>query len=124
VITYDKPMNNVQLVEGVCAASSVLDEARRTHMKAFGTLVPHVFMSDVLARVGTCLAAVERKAIVDHGPEIAGILDCLEAGMQAGDRETRNVIAISFVSDGELEPFFGALVPLLGPKVRAQVQGR
>jgi hypothetical protein len=119
-----KPMNNLQLVERLCAASSVLNEARRTHVKSFGTLIPHVFMSNVLARVGCCLAADTRKAIVDHRPEIAAILDSLEQGMVAGDRETRNVISISFVNDGELEPFFGELKLLMGPRVRAQLQGK
>jgi hypothetical protein len=119
-----RPMNNLQLVESLCAVSPVLNDARRTHVKSFGALIPHVFMSNVLARVGTCLAAGTRKAIVDHRPEIAGILESLERGMAAGDRETRNVIAISFVSDGELEPFFGELKLLMGPKVRAQLQGK
>jgi hypothetical protein len=114
-----KPMNNLQLVESLCAVSIVLNEARRTHVKSFGTLVPHVFMSNVLARVGCCLAAGTRKAIVDHRPEVIGILESLEQGMVAGDRETRNVISISFVSDGELEPFFGELKLLLGPRLRA-----
>ena len=112
-------MNNLQLVESLCAVSVVLNEARRTHVKSFGTLVPHVFMSNVLARVGCCLAAGARKAIVDHRPEVNGILDSLEHGMVAGDRETRSVISISFVSDGELEPFFGELKLLLGPRLRA-----
>ena len=119
-----KPMNNLQLVESLCAVSTVLAEARRTHVKSFGTLVPHVFMSNVLARVGCCLAAGANKSIVDHRPEIAGILDSLEQGMAAGDRETRNVISISFVSDGELEPFFAELKLLLGPRVLAQLQGK
>src|ERR1700730_3445637 len=75
-----KPMNNLQLVESLCAVSTVLNEARRTHVKSFGTLIPHVFMSHVLERVGSCLPA-GRGAIVDHRPEIAAILDSLEQGM-------------------------------------------
>jgi hypothetical protein len=118
-----KPMNNLQLVESLCAASTALNEARRTHVKSFGTLIPHVFMTHVLERLGRCLAA-GRGAVVDHRPEIAAILESLERGMAAGDRETRNVISISFVSDGELEPFFAELKLLLGPRVRAQVQGK
>jgi hypothetical protein len=119
-----RPMNNLQLVESLCAVSSVLNEARRNHVKSFGTLIPHVFMSNVLAHVGSCLAAGGNPAVVDHRPEIAGILESLEQGMAAGDRETRNVISISFVSDGELEPFFAELKLMLGPRVRAQLQGK
>lgn len=118
-----RPMNNLQLVENLCAGSIVLTEARRTHVKSFGTLIPHVFMGDVLARVGTCILA-GGKAITEHGPELAAILESLEQGLAAGDRETRNVISISFVNDGELEPFFGQLKQLMGPRVRAQLQGR
>jgi hypothetical protein len=119
-----KPMNNLQLADSLCAASSALRDARRLHVKSFGTLIPHVFMSDVLARVGCCLLAVPADAVADPNREIVAILESLEHGMMAGDRETRNVIAISFVGDGELEPFFGELRPMLGPKVRAQMQGK
>jgi hypothetical protein len=123
-VSRGRPMNNRELVDSLCAVSVVLREVRRTHLQSFGTLVPHVFMSDVLAHVGACLVASPVMPVADHSAEIAGILESLEYGMDAGDRETRNVISISFVGDGELEPFFPALVPLLGPKVRAQLQGK
>lgn len=37
-----KPMNNLELVEKLCAVSVPLREARRVHIQSFGTLVPHV----------------------------------------------------------------------------------
>jgi hypothetical protein len=113
-----KPIHNLQLVESLCQASAVLREARRIHVKSFGALIPHVFMGDVLARVGACIPAARLQG------ELLDILEVLERGMTAGDRETRNVIAVSFVGDGELEPFFAKLHALLGPKVRAHVQGK
>lgn len=119
-----KPMNNLELADSLCAVSPLLREARRTHVKSFGTLIPHVFMGNVLAHIGACLLAVRRKASAAEGAELSGILASLERGMDAGDRETRNVIAVSFVGDGELEPFFTELRPLLGPKVGAQLQGK
>lgn len=120
-----KPMNNRELVEDLCAVSAVLREVRRTHINAFGTLIPHVFMSDVLAHLGACLLeAREQGAAARPLAEIAGILEVLDRGMAIGDRETRNVISVSFVGDGELEPFFAELKPLLGPKVLAQLQGK
>jgi hypothetical protein len=122
-VSRAKPMNNLQLVDSLCQVSAALRETRRTHVRSFGTLIPHVFMGDVLARVGACLLTETRKASVVLDCEIAGILESLERGMAAGDRETRNVISISFIGDGKLEPFFGLLKPLLGPKVRAQLHG-
>jgi hypothetical protein len=116
-------MNNLELADNLCAVSSALRETRRAHMKSFGTLIPHVFMNDVLARVGSCLQGGAAKADQDRSAEVARILDSLEHGMAAGDRETRNVIAISFVGDGELEPFFEALSSRLGPRVGAQRRG-
>ena len=118
-----KPTNNRELADSLCAVSAALREVRKVHVRSFGTLVPHVFMSEVLARVGSCVRARGASAAEDHGAEIAGILQSLESAMDSGDRETRNVISISFAGDAELEPFFAELEPLLGPRVRAQVGG-
>ena len=104
--------------------SPTLREARRAHVKSFGTLIPHVFMSDVLARVGACLRDGPAIALREHRPELEGILAALERGMSVGDRETRNVIAVSFANDSELENFFLDLKPLLGPQISAQLQGK
>ena len=117
-------MNNLELVENLCAASPALREARRVHVASFGTLMPHVFMAAVLARVGQCLVMGPAHALEHHRGEIEGILAALETGMKSGDRETRNVVAISFVGDSEVEAFFGDLKRWLGPKTLAQVQGK
>jgi len=119
-----RPMDNVELVEALCGASVALREAKRLHVQAYGNLIPHVFMAEVLKRMGQCLACGLPDALKDHGPEMAGILEVLERGMVEGDRETRNVIAISFSRDSEIELFFDELRPLLGPKTRAQLNGR
>lgn len=119
-----KPMNNVELVEDLCAVSPPLREARRVHMESFGTLIPHVFMAAVLARVGQCLLKGYPDARDQHRPEMLGILAALENGMKNGDRETRNVIAISFVRDSEVEIFFSELKQWLGPQSLGQTRGR
>lgn len=85
-------------------------------MASHGTLLPHVFMGDVLGRIGQCLAQRDTDGI-----EAASILGFLEEGMAGGDRETRNVIAISFARDAPVETFFAQLQPLLGPRLRAQL---
>ena len=119
-----RPMTNVELVDSLCAVSTPLSEARRVHMGAHGCLIPHVFMGDVLHRIGECLG---ERAPVDpsqNRKEVEGILAALERGMAAGGRETRNVIALSFTRDSELEAFFEELRPLMGPFTRAQLAGR
>lgn len=122
--TRGKPLTCAELVETLCEASVTLREARRVHLEAYGTLIPHVFMAAVLARVGDCLIVGAKHAIATNGTEVMGILDALEVGMAGGDREARNVIAISFVRDAEVELFYEDLKPLLGPQTRAQARGR
>ena len=119
-----KPMNNLELVENLCAVSPSLREARRLHVQSFGTLIPHVFMAAVLARVGQCLLRGPGHPEAEHRPEMEGILAALEQAMKSGDRETRNVVAISFVRDSEVEAFFADLKQWLGPKTLGQVRGR
>lgn len=122
--TRSRPMTNRELVDCLCDASVPLREAQRMHLESYGVLIPHVFMSDVLKRIGDCLAVGARHGLAAHGDEIRGIVDALERGMTEGDRETRNVIAISFTRDSEVELFFHELLPLLGPRTRAQLQGK
>ncbi len=119
-----KPMSNRELVDRLCIASPFLTEARRVHVQNFGTLIPHVFMASVLARVGQCLLMGSEHARAEHRKELQAIVAALEIGMKAGDRETRNVIAISFVRDGEVELFFDELKKWLGPSTLGQVRGR
>lgn len=118
-----KPLSCSELVENICSTSAHLREAHRRHLEAYGVLIPHVFMGDVLGRMGACLVAGGAHALSANGEEVLGILGALEVGMREGDRETRNVIAISFVRDGQVELFFDDLVPLLGAAMRAQVGG-
>jgi hypothetical protein len=117
-------MSNTELVENLCGASPALREANRVHVANFGTLIPHVFMAAVLARVGQCLVRGPAHALEHHRGEIQGILAALEAGMKSGDRETRNVIAISFVRDSEVENFFADLKEWLGPRAMGQMRGK
>jgi hypothetical protein len=119
-----KPMSNLELVERICEASVPLREARRTHVQSFGILIPHVFMSAVLARTGQCLGMGSAHAAKHHQEELQGIFAAVEQGMSSGDRETRNVIAISFVRDGEVELFFDELRQWLGPRTLRQVYGK
>ena len=118
-----RPMRNTDLVEEMCEVSPSVRELRRLHTGTYGTLVPHVFMSDVLKHIGQCLAGDQRATWLAP-PEAQHLLDVLETGMTYGDRETKNVITISVTRDSELEMFFQQLLPMLGPRTRAQLSGR
>ena len=114
-------MSNRDLAERLGAASAALAQAREEHLAKFGTLIPHVFMGDVLARLGACMCADGKAPRVRDAGEIAAILDSLEEGMASGDQETRNVVSTGFAGGAERQPFFAALEPLLGPRVRAEL---
>ena len=118
-----RPMTNVDLVEELCDVSGALRELKRAHLATYGNLIPHVFMADVLEHIGRCLAG-KAQGSWTVAPETQQVIDVLESGMTFGDRETRNVIAISFTRDSEVETFFQQLLPLLGPKTRAQLLGK
>ena len=118
-----RPMTNARLADTLCEVSVPLREARRVHLEAYGLLIPHVFMADVLTRVGVCLAAARRDGSEEHAAELEGIMGALERGLAEGERETRNVIALSFARDSELEIFVQELRQLMGPRTRAQLQG-
>jgi hypothetical protein len=111
-----KPLNNLELVEHLCAVSGALAGARRAHVLKLGSLQPHVFMGDVLACVRNCM---EVDTTRERRPELEAILDVLDVAAGAADQDTRHVIAASFMHDGEREAFFVELRPLLGPKLQA-----
>lgn len=113
-------MTNAELVGLLCSASPALREARRLHVRNFGTLVPHVFMREVLARVGHCLEPGSGARM----EEVRGILEILERGLAEGERGTHDVIALSFVNDAEIAGFYDQLLPLLGPRLQHEVRGK
>ena len=78
-------MSNADLVEAVCAASMHLREARRVHFASYGILMPHVFMGDVLRRIGFCLGAGRMHAVAAHGAELRGILAFSEEPLVSSD---------------------------------------
>lgn len=117
----DRVVGNAELAARLCVDSTELCAAHARHVALHGNLIPHAFMGEVLARAGAC--AVEGAANARKWrAELEGILATLESAMAGGDRETCSVICISFIWDGEGEPFFPALKPLLGPRLGALVR--
>ena len=117
----DRIVGNAALAARLCVDSIDLCSAHSRHMALHGNLIPHAFMGEVLARAGVCALAAGADARKGRA-ELEAILATLEAAMAGGDRETCSVISISFVWDGEAEPFFATLRPLLGPRLGAQVR--
>lgn len=114
-----RPLSNHDLAAKLSAVSPHLCTARLLHLDRYGTLIPHVFMADVLARVGACQAAFTAEGSNERR-EVEAILALLELAVRHGDLETRNVISLSFIDDATSEPFFPRLWALLGPNLRAQ----
>ncbi len=84
-VDNSRPITNVELAESLCSVSTPLYEARRVHLTSYGCLVPHVFMGDVLKRIGECLAVRTVHAKTINRPEVHGILAALERGMLDGE---------------------------------------
>ena len=117
----DEVVGNAQLAARLCVDSVELCAAHGRHVALHGNLIPHAFMGEVLARAGACLATGTANA-PSRRAELVDILATLEGAMAGGDRETCSVIGISFVWDGQEEPFFRALRPMLGPRMGALVR--
>jgi len=117
----DNVVDNAALAARLCLDSTELAGAHARHVALNGNFIPHAFMGEVLARAGVCAFAAGADARKGRA-ELEAILATLEAAMAGGDRETCSVISISFVWDGEAEPFFATLRPLLGPRLGAQVR--
>ncbi|HUP96548.1 MAG TPA: hypothetical protein VM073_01330 [Usitatibacter sp.] len=119
-----RPITNIELVDRICNEAPFLREARRRHLADYQVLMPHVFMADILAFVGSLFRAGAPLPDAATLQDVRAVLACLEEGMRSGDRETRNVIALSFVSDAEIEAFFVHLRPMLGARLQAEAHGR
>jgi hypothetical protein len=117
----DRVVDNAELAARLCADSAEISAAHARHLALHGTLIPHAFMGDVLARAGECARAGTTNAREPRA-ELESILATLEGAMAGGHREACSVICISFIWDGEGEPFFATLRPLLGPRLEAMLR--
>lgn len=113
------PLNNLELAERLGAASPALAALRILHVRTFGWLVPHLFMGDVLAHVGACLAPASARQGDARRADVTAILGVLEAASATADRETRHVIAASFLTPARRGPSYAELEPLLGRGILA-----
>lgn len=112
-------VDNLELADRLCAISTSLGESRLVHVRILGSLVPHVFMASVLERVRACLCADTSLERRDRRPEMEAILAVLDSVAADGDRDTRGVIALSFVRDAKKREFYADLLPLMGRRLAA-----
>ena len=113
-----KAINRLELVELLSTASASVAATRRTHVHSFGFLVPHVFVSEVLARIGACLGVGAEALPGDHA-EVHALVAAMERGMHRGDPETKDLVKRSFLQESARQPFFERLKPFIGPKLEA-----
>ena len=116
-----KSLNRLELVELLSAASPVLALTRRSHVRSFGCIVHHVFLAEVLSRIGDCLGPAARAG---DQAEAQALLAAVEHAIERGDRETKDLVARSFARESSQQPFFGELKPLVGPRLRALLRTR
>jgi hypothetical protein len=116
-----KAINRLELVELLSAASPALALKQRSHARSFGCIVPHVFLAEVLSRIGDCLGPAAQFG--DHA-EAEALLAAVERAIERGDRETKELVARCFARESCHQPFFGELKPLAGPRLRALLRTR
>ena len=116
-----KAINRLEFVDLLSAASPTIALARLSHVRSFGFLVHHVFLGEVLGRIGECLGSRARPG---DAAEVQALVAAMERGIESGDPETRDLVALCFVRDGARQPFFDRLKPFIGPKLRGCLPGR
>ena len=116
-------LNNLELAERLGAVSPALAALRIVHVRTFGWMVPHLFMGEVLAYVDACLSPASGGQGAARRADVQAILGVLEAATATADRETRHVIASSFLAAARRGPSYAELEPLLGRGILA-LRGR
>ena len=116
----ERLITNWELAAQIASWSPHLRAVRRANLDRHGSLEAHLFMQDVLARVAECQGAFSDTNAPERR-ELDAILDILERGARSGDAPARNAISVSFMGNARGEPFFDALMPLLGPSLKASL---
>ena|SRR2546426_12836162 len=97
---------------------AVVDE----HMRDNDELLAHVLMSDLLRYIASHFTGLSTvPAVPPTAAEVRTMLQVLDAAMENANSATENAIAVSFIEGIESEPFLNRLAPLLGPRLRAEL---
>ncbi len=93
------------------------------HLRDNDELLAHVLMADLLRYVGSHFT---RSSTIPAQPptaeEVRTMLQVLDGAIAQPNSTTGNAIAVSFLEGIESESFFNRLAPLLGPRLRAELQ--
>lgn len=107
-------MSPSELFQRVVTVAPGFDAVLKEHIKDNNELLPHVLMADLLRYVGRKLSTKESLS------EVKAILSLLELALGSRNPETENAIAVSFIEHITTEPFYPALQPMFGPRMRAE----
>ena len=116
-------MTAEQLFKRISMAAPGFAVVVNEHLRDNGELLAHVLMADLLRYIGSYFT---RSSTIGAEPptaaEVRTMLQVLDAAMDNANSATENAIAVSFVEGIEGEPFFSRLAPLLGPRLRAELE--
>ncbi len=106
------------LVRRVPRIQTLVDE----HLADNGDRLPHILMADVGRFVSSYFTTEEAVALERPSKdELQQVLNVLGDALLDGDDETQNVVAVSFVVNLWLEPFYENLWPFLGQQILAEI---
>ena len=107
-------METHALFERVCIAAPAFRAVMAEHLREYGELLGHVLMADLRRFVGK-----ELNRSSSH-EEVRQVLLILDEALLAGNKEVKNMIAVSLLEHIATETFYRRLVPLLGANLRAE----
>ncbi len=112
-----------QLFKRITMAAPGFKAVINDHLRDNGELLAHVLMADLLRYIGSHFT---RSSTVPAEPptaaEVQTMLQVLDGAMENANSATENAIAVSFIEGIESEPFFNRLAPLLGPRLRTELE--
>lgn len=116
-------MTPMEMFDRATVAAPAFGALVNEHYRDYGELLAHVLMADLLRFVGSHFTG---NALPEAPPpttrEVNEILMVLDSAIATGSPDTENVIAVSFIENIEVEPFFEKLSPLLGANLRGELE--
>lgn len=110
-------MTPANFIEDLVQEAPELQSAYLQHISDNDELLPHVFMGDVTRLV------IEQVGANVKADVLVRILDKCESAMDGADEAVSELLSVSFAENLATErEVMAALGPLLGPKLRRQIE--